>query len=97
MDTKKFEAEFEELLKQDAEACLQLITGMFVGLTLEYTRRRGFEIDKEIVIEGNEKQRAITIHAINSCSENLQIKINEALKSFTEIQYFYRCKNKHRA
>lgn len=65
LNTKKFEAEFENLLKQDTGACLQLITGIFVGLTLEYTRHRGFETDKEIVIEGNENQRAITIHAVN--------------------------------
>ncbi len=62
MNTKKLEDEFVKLVEADTEAALQLITGMFVGLTLEYARRRGHEPEGEVKIEGCH-QRDITIHA----------------------------------
>lgn len=62
MNTKALEAEFVKLIEQDTEAALQLITGMFVGLTLEYMRRRGHEPSGDITIKGG-SQRDITIHA----------------------------------
>jgi len=70
INTEKFEAEFDNLLAQDAEATLQIITGMFVGLTIGYTRQRGFDGDGDITIEGNEKQRAITIHKLEPKKED---------------------------
>ncbi len=61
-NSEKLEAAFLECAAEDTEAALQLITGMFVGLTLEYMRRRGFETHKEIKMEGG--SRVITIHAL---------------------------------
>ena len=61
MNTKKFEAAFLELVEEDMESALQLITGMFVGLTLEYTRRRGEDASKTLRINGC-GNRDITIH-----------------------------------
>lgn len=63
MNTKAFEDEFVKLIETDTEAALQLITGMFVGLTLEYMRRRGHEPSGDIKIDGGH-QRDITIHAV---------------------------------
>lgn len=63
MNTKKFEEAFLELVETDTEAALQLITGMFVGLTLEYTRRRGEDASVELLIKGC-GNRDITIHAV---------------------------------
>lgn len=62
LKTEKFEAAFLELVESDTEAALQLITGMFVGLTLEYTRRRGEDPNKTLRINGC-GNRDITIHA----------------------------------
>jgi hypothetical protein len=41
---------------------LTLITGMFVGLTVELVRRQGHDVTKEIRVDGG-KNRDITIHA----------------------------------
>lgn len=62
MNTEKLEDEFAKLIQADTEMALQLITGMFVGLTLEYVRRRGHEPEGDLKIE-YEHQRDITIHA----------------------------------
>ena len=62
MNTKALEDEFIKLIEDDTEGALQLITGMFVGLTLEYMRRRGYEPSGDIKIDGGH-QRDITIHA----------------------------------
>jgi hypothetical protein len=62
MNTKALEDEFVKLIETDTDAALQLITGMFVGLTLEYMRRRGHEPSGDIKIDGG-RQRDITIHA----------------------------------
>ena len=62
MNTKKFEDEVVKLLQDDAEAALELIAGMLVGLTLEYSRRRGHDPEGDIKIVGGH-QRDITIHA----------------------------------
>ncbi|MBN8489619.1 MAG: hypothetical protein J0M20_18050 [Burkholderiales bacterium] len=69
MDTKNFEDAFVRLVEQDTEAALQLITGMFVGLTLEYMRRRGHEPNGDIKIEGG-SSRDITIHAQKMTDED---------------------------
>lgn len=53
---------FVRLLAEDADAAVQLVTGMFVAITLEYARRRGHETDKQVHIEGGHGRRAITIH-----------------------------------
>ncbi len=72
MDTKKLEGAFLELVEADTEAALQLVTGMFVGLTLEYMRRRGHDPSGDIRIDSGGK-RDITIHKAGSpagyCSE----------------------------
>ena len=62
MNTSKFEQAFLELVAEDTEGALQLITGMFVGLTLEYIRRRGEDETKTLRINGC-GNRDITIHA----------------------------------
>jgi hypothetical protein len=62
MNTEKLEAAFLELVEDDTEAALGLITGMFVGLTLEYMRRRGYDANEEVRIDGGDS-RSITIHA----------------------------------
>lgn len=62
MNTEIFEAAFIELVSDDTEAALQLITGMFVGLTVEYMKRRGFDSTGDIKIENGDGQRDITIH-----------------------------------
>lgn len=41
---------------------LALLTGAFVGLTLEVVRRQGHDVNKEIKVDGGQ-QRDITIHA----------------------------------
>jgi hypothetical protein len=41
---------------------LIVITGAFVGLTVEMVRRAGHDVDKAITVDGG-KQRDITIHA----------------------------------
>jgi hypothetical protein len=62
MKTEKLEAAFLELAERDATAALQLITGMFVGLNLEFVRRQGEDANKEIKLMGF-GNRNITIHA----------------------------------
>lgn len=58
------EAAFLELVAEDTESALQLITGMFVGLTLEYTRRRGEDASKTLRIINGCGNRDITIHEL---------------------------------
>lgn len=67
MNTKKFEESFLELVDDDVEAALQLITGMFVGLTVEYTKIRGHDPSVDLFIDGC-GNRNITIHAVISNS-----------------------------
>jgi hypothetical protein len=62
MKTEKLESAFLEFVERDATAALQLITGMFVGLNLEFVRRQGEDANKEIKIMGC-GNRNITIHA----------------------------------
>jgi cob(I)alamin adenosyltransferase len=40
---------------------LSILTGAFVGLTLELVRREGHDVSKEIRVDGG-RQRDITIH-----------------------------------
>ncbi|WP_334043656.1 hypothetical protein [Burkholderia ambifaria] len=41
---------------------LSVLTGAFVGLTIELVRRQGYDVAKEIKVDGG-AQRDITIHA----------------------------------
>jgi hypothetical protein len=41
---------------------LAVLTGAFVGLTVELVRREGHDVNKEIKVDGGD-QRDITIHA----------------------------------
>jgi len=63
LDTTKFEAAFLEIVEKDTDAALQLITGIFVGLTLECVRRKGEDASKSITIDGC-GNRNITIHPL---------------------------------
>ncbi len=67
-DTAKFEDAFLELVERDTDQALQLITGMFVGLTIEYARRRGQDASVELLIKGC-GNRDITIHAVSPNGE----------------------------
>lgn len=51
-----------EAINIDAGATLSIVTSAFVSITLETIRRRGFEPDGEVKIDGG-KERDITIHA----------------------------------
>lgn len=46
----------------DVSDVLAALTGAFVGLTLEVIRRQGYDVNKEIKVDGG-KNRDITIHA----------------------------------
>lgn len=61
MNKEKLEAAFLEMIGTDTEEALKIITGMFVGLLLEYMRRAGHETEGDIMITGG--SRIITIHA----------------------------------
>lgn len=50
------------LVECPASDVLSVITGSFVGLTIELIRQSGNDPDKEITIDGG-AQRDITIHA----------------------------------
>lgn len=65
INTQKFQDGFVGIIEQDAGAAFQLITGMFVGLAVFLCSAEP-EDDREIKIEGNDKQRAITIHGIGA-------------------------------
>jgi hypothetical protein len=55
------EQAFINLVEADVEKALILVTGMFVGLTKEYSKRRGYDTDCDIKIDGG-TGRDITIH-----------------------------------
>ncbi len=55
------EQAFLNLIQEDSEKALILVTGMFVGLTVEYSKRRGYDTDCDIKIDGG-TGRDITIH-----------------------------------
>jgi hypothetical protein len=53
----------EQALDEEAVSdVLSVLTGAFVGLTVEVVRRQGHDINKEIKVDGGD-QRDITIHA----------------------------------
>lgn len=52
----------EALDKAPAADVLTVITGAFVGLTLEMVRHAGHDVSSPITVDGG-KQRDITIHA----------------------------------
>lgn len=52
----------DALDKAPAADVLTLLTGAFVSLTVELVRRQGYDVDREIRIDGGER-RYITIHA----------------------------------
>ncbi|KVO05578.1 hypothetical protein WJ69_23040 [Burkholderia ubonensis] len=41
---------------------LAILTGAFIGLTIELVRRQGHDVNREIKVDGGQ-QRDITIHA----------------------------------
>lgn len=59
---ERFSAAFRELVRNDMEGALQLITGLFVGLTIEHVRRAGGEATGDVYIDSC-GARDITIHA----------------------------------
>lgn len=59
---KNFEKALLELAGEDVETALTFLTGCFVSLVLEVLRRKGYETDGDIKIDGGD-QRDITIHA----------------------------------
>lgn len=62
-DLEKMSQAITQALKTcPASDVLSVLTGSFVGLTVELVRRSGNDVDKEIKIEGGDG-RNITIHA----------------------------------
>lgn len=59
---ENFENALMRLVEEDAQTALCLVTGAFVGLTLELIRRQGHEPAGDVLIDGGEC-RDITIHA----------------------------------
>ena len=57
-----FERVLMRMVEEDAATALCLITGAFVGLTLELIRQKGHEPVGDVLIDGG-KNRDITIHA----------------------------------
>ena len=64
MTTDELIDEFIDYAREDLEGAMQLMTGLFVGISESYVKSQGEDIDckKEIVIDGN-GQRKITIHS----------------------------------
>ena len=60
--TENFENALVRLVEEDAQTALCLVTGAFVGRTLELIRRQGHEPVGDVLIDGGEC-RDITIHA----------------------------------
>lgn len=59
----KLEAAIETALNEETvDEVLAVLTGAFVGLTVELVRRQGHDVTKEIRVDGG-RQRDITIHA----------------------------------
>ena len=60
---EKLGAAIELALKEaSVSAVLSILTGSFVGLTVELVRRQGYDVNEEIKVDGG-NQRDITIHA----------------------------------
>ena len=59
---ENFENALLRMVEEDAQTALCLVTGAFVGLTLELIRRQGHEPVGDVLIDGGEC-RDITIHA----------------------------------
>jgi len=53
------------LLNVPASEVLSILTGAFVGLTVELVRRQGHDATQEIKIDGGDN-RNITIHAVKA-------------------------------
>jgi hypothetical protein len=62
MNTQKVEDAFAELVDENVEEALKLVTGMFVGLLLSYMELRGYATDGQIMVDGG-NSRDITISA----------------------------------
>ncbi len=56
------EAVGDALAEAPVTEVLAVVTGVFVGLTVELVRRQGHDVNKEIKVDGGQ-QRDITIHA----------------------------------
>ena len=59
---KLFQQGLKDMLATSYGEALAIVTGTFVGLTLEVMRRHGHDNTKEIHIDGGES-RDVTIHA----------------------------------
>lgn len=59
---KNFEDALLHMIEEDVQTALCLLTGAFVGLTLELIRREGNDPIGDVLIDGGEC-RDITIHA----------------------------------
>ena len=62
MTTDELIDEFIDYAREDLEGAMQLMTGLFVGISEYYVKSQGADYKKEIVIDGN-GQRKITIHS----------------------------------
>ena len=60
---ENFESALLRMVEEDEQTALCLVTGAFVGLTLELIRRQGHEPVGDVLIDGGES-RDITIHAV---------------------------------
>lgn len=56
---------FAEFATEYPKSALSLILGLLVGLIEDAAKRQGADPNQEIVIEGGERQRGITIHAVS--------------------------------
>ncbi len=56
---------FVELMGEDVTEAISVSTGIFVALNVEYLRRQGADIEKEINIKSGDGQRDITIHPLS--------------------------------
>lgn len=61
MAQKKFEDALLGLAREDISLALSVLTGCFVGLTIQVLRQQGHVPDGDIKIDGGD-QRDITIH-----------------------------------
>ena len=62
MTTDELTDVFIDYAREDLEGAIQLMTGLFVGISESYVKSQGADYKKEIIIDGK-GQRKITIHS----------------------------------
>ncbi|HEX5278147.1 MAG TPA: hypothetical protein VFW42_10815 [Fluviicoccus sp.] len=67
---ERFVEALGDLIKEDVVNALAVLTGAFVGLTVEMVSRQGHVSTGDITIQGG-NERDITIHAEKSPSANI--------------------------